>query len=64
MSEAAGGEAQAAPSMSTTYNGTVPCQGCGTNLGPAQVLHSGKDRHCHQCRKKKHTKHVKGRMST
>ncbi len=61
MSE--GGDAGVTPDMSTTYNGTVPCQGCGTNLGPAQAVHAGPDKQCRKCRKREHHRHVKGRMS-
>lgn len=48
--------------MSTVYNGSVPCVGCGVMLGPVAAIYGG-DRHCHHCRKKKHHHHAKNRMS-
>lgn len=57
------GSSGGAPDMSTTYNGTVPCQGCGSNLGPATALFAGAAKRCRKCRKQEHHRHVKGRMS-
>lgn len=50
-------------SITTVYNGSEPCAGgCGTLLSPVAAIYSN-DRHCHNCRKKKHHKHIKSRMS-
>lgn len=60
--DALGGADQDQGSMSTVYNGSIPCKGCGDLLSPVAAIYAT-DRHCHKCRKKRHHKHVKSRMS-
>jgi len=57
-----GGETQDAGDYSTTtvYNGSVPCAGCNGMLTPISAAYGYAE--CHNCRKKRHHKHVKRGM--
>lgn len=52
----------ASQDSSTVYNGSVPCASCGSLLSPVAAMYAP-DRHCHRCKKKKHHRHIKSRMS-
>lgn len=55
--------AESAPeSMSTVYNGSVPCAGCGQLLDPVAAAYSPA-RECHHCRRRRHRKHAKRGMA-
>jgi hypothetical protein len=54
--------AQGDADMSTVYNGSIPCIGCGVTLDPVAAMYAP-DKRCHSCRRKRHHKHIKGRMA-
>lgn len=49
--------------MSTVYNGSVPCVGCGQMLDPITAAYAH-PKECHHCRRKRHRKHIKKGMHT
>lgn len=48
--------------LTTVYNGSVPCQGCGSMLNPVSVMYSGNTKECHNCRRRRHHRHIKRGM--
>jgi len=57
---AADGGEQNDTSTTTVYNGSTQCEGCGVLIGPVAAMYGSE---CHGCRRRRHHRHVKGRMS-
>ena len=46
--------------LTTVYNGTVPCTGCGSLVDPIMAMYAYPTRLCPSCRRRKAAQQVKG----